>query len=77
MKLNDDTSASGPAVDYYSQDTGIPRRVRLSAREIGVALVLTFAALVQIYWATSSTGEKVSSATIPLINPESVNRQAR
>jgi hypothetical protein len=56
--------------------TDIPRRLRLSSREIGVAVVLTFAALLQLYWSLTKEGEKLTSA-IPHLDPAAVSRHAR
>lgn len=56
--------------------TDIPRRLRLSSREIGVAVVLTFAALLQLYWSLTRDDEKITSA-MPQLDPASVSRHAR
>lgn len=41
----------------------IPRRVKLSSREIGVAVALTLAAVLQLFWSLSGKdGGKMSSA---------------
>lgn len=40
----------------------IPRRLRLSAREIGVAVALTVAALMQLLWSLNKSDDKLSSA---------------
>jgi hypothetical protein len=52
-----------------------PRRLKLSAREIGVALALTFAAGVQLFSALSSRDGK-SDASLAGIEPASLIRPA-
>jgi len=56
--------------------TDIPRRLRLSTREIVVAVALTCAALLQLYWSLTKDGEKLSSA-MPNLDAAGVIRHAR
>jgi hypothetical protein len=64
--------------DVVLSDTGegtdIPRRLRLSSREIGVAVALTIAALLQLAWSITKPDEKLSSASP---DPAGIARHAR
>lgn len=51
-----------PLKEDKAYDTEFPRRVRLSAIEIGVAVALTFAALIQLISALSQQESRSTSA---------------
>ena len=62
-------------LNYRPFSTELPRRLRLSAREIGVAVALTFAAGVQLFSAMSSRDIKAAASVG--IEPASLMRPAR
>ncbi|MEQ1698083.1 MAG: hypothetical protein ABL901_19810 [Hyphomicrobiaceae bacterium] len=67
-----------PSANRDLSDTGegddIPRRLRLSSREIGVAMALTLAAMIQLFWSLNKPDDKLSSA---LPGPAAITGQAR
>ena len=52
----------------------IPRRVRLSSREIGVAVALTAAALIQLFWSLTKPDDRLTSVSP---DPSAISRHAR
>ncbi len=67
LSANRDLPDNGEAND-------IPRRLRLSSREIGVAVALTIAAVIQLFWSLSKPDEMLTSASP---DPAAIIRNAR
>jgi hypothetical protein len=75
IKRNDTPqNLANPDLADTGEGNEIPRRLRLSSREIGVAVALTLAAAMQLFWSLTKPEGIVTSA-----NPEAapIIRHAR
>ncbi len=75
LSANRDLPDNGEAtLSDNGEANDIPRRLRLSSREIGVAVALTIAAVIQLFWSLSKPDEMLTSASP---DPAAIIRNAR
>jgi hypothetical protein len=77
MMIHSENTTHHPAnrdLSETGEGNEIPRRLRLSSREIAVAVALTVAALIQLCWSLTKPDDKLTSAGP---DPAAITRHAR